>query len=399
MTTRLDPPTKCAMGNTDLTSIESIFIVVAFILTGFILAIFYYFFRYSLKDGVDRAELELPSEAPSPVGDPSQQPIASVPKTTAGSLEKTKAHLWGRIRGLFQSSVAESDIFEQIEEILLTSDMGPRTVQRLTEYLDETLSGEHRLRLDSIRNALSTEMERVLAAHERFPGQSLEETLRSLCTAQPTVLMVVGVNGAGKTTTIGKLAQSYSRMGKKALIVAADTFRAAAQTQLEVWAQRAGVEIFAPEGVTDPAAVAYSGLEKAKGSGVEVVIIDTAGRLHTQSHLMDELKKIKRVLAKLDATAPHETILVLDANSGQNALVQAQMFDEALDVTGVVLTKLDGTAKGGVALGLSYERELPLLFLGVGEKSDDLKPFDPQDFVAGIFGEEPLDTKVHDLVH
>lgn len=376
---------------TDLTSVESIFIVVAFILTGLVGTIFYYFFRYSLKDGVDPAdpvegETTNAVDAPQSLESVSISAAPSVPRV--GPLERTKAHVWGRIKNLFQTPVAESEIFAQIEEILLTSDLGPRTVQRLTEYLDETLKGEDRTRLESIRKALRQEMGRVLSAHQRFADQSIDQMVAAMCAAKPTVLMIVGVNGAGKTTTIGKLAQACSRLGKKTLIVAADTFRAAAQTQLEVWTSRAGVDIFAPEGVSDPAAVAYAGLEKAKAGGYDVVIIDTAGRLHTQIHLMDELKKVKRVLAKLDAAAPQETLLVLDANSGQNALVQAQMFGEALSVSGVILTKLDGTAKGGVAVGLSYERELPILMLGVGEKGDDLKPFDPDEFVDGIFGDE-----------
>jgi fused signal recognition particle receptor len=200
--------------------------------------------------------------------------------------------------------------------------------------------------------------------------------------------MIVGVNGAGKTTTIGKLAQQFAEQGYKTMVAAGDTFRAAAQSQLGVWAERAGVELFSPPGVTDPAAVAFEALTIAKKKNMDVVIIDTAGRLHTQTHLMEELKKIKRVMAKIDPKAPHKTLLVLDASTGQNALLQAKMFHEALQVDGVILTKMDGTAKGGVVVGLSYELKLPIFFIGVGETAHDLKPFNSVEFVNGILGLE-----------
>jgi fused signal recognition particle receptor len=206
------------------------------------------------------------------------------------------------------------------------------------------------------------------------------------------VLMVVGVNGAGKTTTIGKLSMKLASRGKRVLVAAGDTFRAAAGEQLKTWTDRAGaapsgtgaVEIFDPENVTEPSAVAYQALEIAKSKDFDIVIIDTAGRLHTQKNLMEELKKMKRVLGKIDPTAPHETLLVLDANSGQNALIQAKEFNGALGVDGVVLTKLDGSAKGGVAIGITNEVGLPVKLIGVGEKIGDLRPFDPLVFVDSI---------------
>jgi fused signal recognition particle receptor len=196
--------------------------------------------------------------------------------------------------------------------------------------------------------------------------------------------MIVGVNGAGKTTTIGKLARRIAQSGRKVLVAAGDTFRAAAGDQLKVWTERAQVEIFSPDNVTDPSAVAYQAIERGKTEGVDVVIIDTAGRLHTQKNLMEELKKMQRVMTKLIPDAPHETLLVLDANSGQNALIQAREFNQALGVTGVVLTKLDGTAKGGVAVGLACELGLPIKLIGVGEGIEDLRRFSPQEFVDSI---------------
>jgi fused signal recognition particle receptor len=202
---------------------------------------------------------------------------------------------------------------------------------------------------------------------------------------KPQVWMIVGVNGAGKTTTIGKLAYLAVERGAKVLVAAGDTFRAAAQAQLKVWTDRAQVEIFAPEGVSDPGAVAFDAVQMAKARGYDLVLIDTAGRLHTQANLMEELKKVKRVIQKLDPEAPHETLIVLDANSGQNALVQAQKFHETLKLSGAVFTKMDGTAKGGVVLGLASQLQIPTLFLGVGEGMNALTGFSPGDYAEALF--------------
>jgi fused signal recognition particle receptor len=196
--------------------------------------------------------------------------------------------------------------------------------------------------------------------------------------------MVVGVNGAGKTTSIGKIASQLAQGGKKVLVAAGDTFRAAAGSQLKVWTERAQVEIFAPEGVTDPSAVAFDAVQKGVAKGFDVIIVDTAGRLHTQQNLMEEIKKMKRVMQKVIPTSPHEVLLVLDSNQGQNALLQAKEFHRALGVTGVVLTKLDGSAKGGVAVGVAHELELPIKLIGVGEKMGDLRPFSAKSFVESI---------------
>ncbi len=195
----------------------------------------------------------------------------------------------------------------------------------------------------------------------------------------------MGVNGAGKTTSIGKIAARLAQDGKRVLVAAGDTFRAAAESQLKVWTERAQVEIFSPQGVNDPSAVAFDAVAKAKAQNYDVVLIDTAGRLHTQVNLMEELKKVQRVIKKVIPEAPHETLLVLDGNSGQNALIQAKQFHQALQVTGIVLTKMDGSSKGGVAVGIAYEIKVPIRFIGIGEKVQDLRPFSAKEFVDSIF--------------
>ncbi len=353
------------MDTHDLTSVESVFIVVAFIVTGFLLAIFYYVLRFYMHTDGTEVQTEQPPALPK-----------------IDPFEKTRAHLWGRLKTIFDQPLEKQQAFEQLEEVLLTSDLGPKTVMRLSQSLDQELSGQQKKDPAVIREALKIQMLQLLDQNKT--STSLEQTFLQLIKSKPTVILIVGVNGAGKTTTIGKLAQGFSKAQKTVMVVAGDTFRAAAQSQLQVWAERSNVEIFSPPNVTDPAAVAFQGVTKAIANQTDVVIIDTAGRLHTQSHLMDELKKVKRVIAKINSTFPDETVLVLDANSGQNAIKQAEMFDQALGVTKIILTKLDGTAKGGVVFGLSYERKIPILFLGVGEKGDDLKVFDATEFVDSI---------------
>jgi fused signal recognition particle receptor len=288
---------------------------------------------------------------------------------------------------------------EDLEEILYTSDLGPQTVQRLLQAVETRLKVNGGSGLEAVRLALKDEMLDIFDAN----GPSAPPVMSSVSTVpngydhgeqslhtlsiwgrKPSVLMVVGVNGAGKTTTIGKLASRLAQEGQKVLVAAGDTFRAAAGGQLKIWTERAQVEIFNPENVTDPSAVAFMATERAKAEAFDVVIIDTAGRLHTQKNLMEELKKMKRVIAKVIPDAPHEVLLVLDSNSGQNALIQAREFHQALNVTGVVLTKLDGTAKGGVAVGLACELQLPIRLIGVGEGINDLRSFSSREFVDSI---------------
>ncbi len=222
------------------------------------------------------------------------------------------------------------------------------------------------------------------SAQSGVVGLSTHFTSESQTKNKPEVWMIVGVNGAGKTTTIGKMAHKLASSGKTVLVAAGDTFRAAAGEQLRVWSERAKVEIFSPEGVDNPSAIAFDACKQAQAKGFDYLIIDTAGRLHTQKNLMDELKKVKRVVDKSQAGAPHQMLLVLDANAGQNALIQAQEFHAALGVSGVVLTKLDGTAKGGMAVAVAAELGLPIQLIGVGEKQDDLRPFNSQEFVDAI---------------
>jgi len=325
----------------------------------------------------------------------------TLPASLPTALGKTRASLFGRIQSLFGAkqtlSVSER---EELEEILYTADLGPKTVQDLLDHVFEKVKASGETGFEAVRRELHTKIGEILTAKavvQLADGDDGVERL-NLFTAKPAVLMVVGVNGAGKTTTIGKLAAKLAGRGKRVLVAAGDTFRAAAGEQLKTWTDRAAsqnssadsgdtiamVEIFDPPGVTEPSAVAYQALERARASGFDIVIIDTAGRLHTQKNLMEELKKMKRVLTKLDPTAPHETLLVLDANSGQNALIQAKEFHGALVVDGVVLTKLDGSAKGGVAVGITNEVGLPIKLIGVGEKIGDLRPFEASRFVDSI---------------
>jgi fused signal recognition particle receptor len=257
--------------------------------------------------------------------------------------------------------------WERLEEALIQADVGVPATAELVRRL------EARGELGDLGEALTEEVASLLGD----PG-----TLN--VTAQPSVILVVGVNGTGKTTTIGKLAATLAKHGHSVVVAAADTFRAAAEEQLEIWAQRAGADFVGSARGGDPAAVAYDAIEAAQSRGRDVVIVDTAGRLHTQANLMEELAKVRRVIAGKLEGAPHETLLVVDATTGQNGVQQARLFGETVGVTGVALTKLDGSAKGGVAIPIAYELGLPVKLMGVGEQLDDLRPFDPQDFARAL---------------
>ena len=309
---------------------------------------------------------------------------------------QTEQSFFGRIKKAF-SNADKKIVLDEIEEILYTSDLGPQTVEKLLTAVKEALSGKEISNINSVKLALQKEMNEILD-----PVQSPSENHFSLqeqitqAVSGPTVLMVVGVNGAGKTTSIGKITAQLAKDGKKVLVAAGDTFRAAAGSQLKAWTDRAQasshenkenlVEIFWPANTSDPSAVAFDSVQKAKAQNFDYVILDTAGRLHTQSNLMEELKKVKRVMAKVIPEAPHETWIVLDANSGQNALLQAKEFHAALSIIGVVLTKMDGTAKGGVALGLVDQLQIPIKLIGVGEKISDLRLFKYPEYVNSILG-------------
>ncbi|HYR68553.1 MAG TPA: signal recognition particle-docking protein FtsY [Candidatus Dormibacteraeota bacterium] len=304
-------------------------------------------------------------------------------KITQG-LQKTRDSLFGRVASVFQPGrkLEESD-YAALEAALLRADVGPATTDRILTGVKQRLSDTAYTGApaDAMRDAIQV----ILGNGGRAvaPGTRGKETVPS-ATARPHVTLVVGVNGTGKTTTIAKLANRYKQGGESVLLVACDTFRAAAADQLEIWAERAGVEMVKQKPGADPAAVAFDGMARAKSRNVERVIVDTAGRLHVKSNLMAELEKIRRVIGKALPGAPHETLLVLDATVGQNGLAQAREFDRALKLSGVALTKLDGTAKGGIVLAVADSLQMPIRWIGVGEGLDDLIPFDPAEFAAGL---------------
>jgi fused signal recognition particle receptor len=269
----------------------------------------------------------------------------------------------------------DAQALEQLEELLITADVGVQTATELIE------------RIFAARTADAADLQRVLRA-EILSILTRQAPAEAAAAARPHVIMVVGVNGVGKTTTIGKLAARYSAAGRSVLIAAADTFRAAAADQLAIWAERAGAGLVRHKDGTDPAAVAFDAVESALARHVDIVIVDTAGRLHTKVNLMEEIKKVKRAIAKRLPDAPHEVLLVLDATTGQNAVSQARMFNETLGVTGMALAKLDGTAKGGIVIAICREFDIPLRYIGIGEAIEDLQDFDPEQFVDALFAAE-----------
>ena len=319
---------------------------------------------------------EKQQETATAVSEPTK-PDRSEYKSLEEALSKTRAGFWGKVKGVFSGKQSiSSDEIDDLEEALYTSDLGPKTVDHLISKVSTDM-GTPGFNIEMLHSSLKTELNSIF---DETKGSQLEID----SSKTPTVWMVVGVNGAGKTTSIGKLASQQVAKGKRVLIAAGDTFRAAADEQLRVWATRAEVEIFSPDGVKDPSAVAFDAVQKGVAQNFDLIIIDTAGRLHTQKNLMEELKKMKRVIGKALPDAPHETLLVLDANSGQNALMQTEQFHGALEVTGVILTKMDGSAKGGVAVGIACEHKLPIKMIGVGEKIEDLRPFNFNEFVNSI---------------
>ncbi len=293
-------------------------------------------------------------------------------------LTKTRESWVQKLEGIFQSRRWDEEALAEMEEVLLSADVGIKATQRLMEALRRQSPKGGEGGNKDLSLCLQQEIIRMLKEPER-------EAAPAPLSDSPWVVIFLGVNGVGKTTTIGKVANKYRQVGEKVLLVAADTFRAAAIEQLEIWGQRVGAEIVKHKAGADPSAVVYDGLHAAKKRQADVVLIDTAGRLHTKTHLVEELRKIRRVTAKEQAGAPHETLLVLDATTGQNAFQQARVFKEALDITGIVLTKLDGTAKGGVIIGIQEELGVPVKYIGVGEDIDDLQPFDPAAFVRALF--------------
>lgn len=295
------------------------------------------------------------------------------------SLEKTRSTLFGRVRDLVTRKVSlDAETLDEIESILIASDMGVTAAGEITERLRSTLRGERfsAAEMEAVERGIRAALLDILGG----PGTSAADRL----TGHPHVVMVVGVNGTGKTTSVGKLAWMYRQMDKSVLLGAADTYRAAAVEQIAIWAERSGVPIVRQQHGADPAAVAYDALQAARARGTDLLIVDTAGRLHTKSNLMEELKKIRRALQKLDASAPHETLLVLDANTGQNGLAQAREFLAAVQVTGLFLAKLDGTAKGGIVVAIKRSLGIPVQFVGTGEALEDVEEFDPQSFADAL---------------
>jgi fused signal recognition particle receptor len=292
-------------------------------------------------------------------------------------LFKTHQSLVNKIDQLVAGKKKIDDhLLEELEEILITSDIGVKTTHKLLHDVNIKVQRKELEDADLLKKNLQEQMLQIL---------SQQESSLNLSAARPFVIMVIGVNGTGKTTTIGKMAQKFKGGGKSVLLVAADTFRAAAIEQLEIWGQRVGSEIIKQKSGADPSAVVFDGLKAAKSRGTDIVLVDTAGRLHTKVNLMEELKKIKRIMEREIPGAPHEVLLVLDATTGQNSISQAKMFNQTVGVTGIVLTKLDGTAKGGILISISDELKIPLRYIGIGEKVDDLREFNARDFVEALF--------------
>mgnify|MGYP004701586335 CR=1 FL=1 len=315
-----------------------------------------------------------PVELPKPAA-----PTPSLFERMRSGLSKTSSSLVGRIDSLLRGRQVDEELLEELEEILITADLGMKTTQELMQALNKRRARGEAQTPEALRTVLMEEI--LLRLTLDVPALDLHQ-------AKPMVLMVVGVNGVGKTTTIGKLANQFSNQGLKVLLGAGDTFRAAAADQLAVWGERAGVEVVRHAEGADPAAVAYDAAKAAVARKVDVLILDTAGRLHTKVNLMEEMKKIRRVLAREIPDAPHETLLVLDATTGQNALVQARMFKETVEISGLVLTKLDGTARGGIVVAIAGELGVPVRYVGIGEGLEDLRPFEPELFVRALFGRE-----------
>ncbi len=303
-------------------------------------------------------------------------------------LSKTRNSLVDNLKALLGGGRKIDDaLIDEIEEILILSDIGVATTERIIETLRRRVKREGYENAEDLYFLLKQEILNLLVESPSAKNDAIYEIPEE---NTPWVIIVVGVNGVGKTTTIGKLAYNYKSVGKNVVIGAADTFRAAANEQLEIWAERAGVEIIQQQQGADPAAVAYDTLKSAISKKKDVVIIDTAGRLHNKGHLMAELEKITRVVKKLKPDAPNDVYLILDATTGQNAIQQAKEFSKVANITGIVLTKLDGTAKGGVVIPIANELNIPVRYIGVGEKIDDLQPFDPKEFVDALF--EDRDT-------
>lgn len=291
-------------------------------------------------------------------------------------LEKTKNSFSEKINDVFAAFVkVDEELFDELEEVLITADVGVETTENVLDMLRDRITHKNITEPDAVKNELIEILTEILTSSENHIDLS----------SKPTIFIIVGVNGVGKTTSIGKLANYYKSQGKDVLLAAGDTFRAAASEQLSIWADRAGVEIIKHNEGADPGAVIYDAIAAAKKRNKDIILCDTAGRLHNKKNLMEELKKIMKIIDRELPGCNKEVLLVLDATTGQNALQQAKLFDQSAGLTGLILTKLDGTAKGGAVIGLSNEQQLPVKFIGVGEQMDDLQPFNPSEFASVLF--------------
>ena len=316
---------------------------------------------------------------------PSEEQVRQQRQELDAGLEKTKTGLFSKLaRAVAGRSTVDAAVLDDLEEVLISSDVGVETTVKIIRRIEERAARDKYMNASELQSILREE---VAALMEEAHGSSGHFGLDAT-EGTPYVVMVVGVNGAGKTTTIGKLAAQLTKAGRKVWIGAADTFRAAAIDQLQVWADRAGATMIRQEMGSDPASVAFDTLSSAKANGADVVLIDTAGRLHNKVNLMNELTKIRNVMAKVIPGAPHEVMLVLDGSTGQNAFEQARQFTQATQVTSLTITKLDGTAKGGVVIGISDQFRIPVRYIGIGEGIDQLKMFDRKEFVNALFGSE-----------
>ena len=300
-------------------------------------------------------------------------------------LQKTRTRFVDGVSNIFLGKKSvDADLLERLESHLILADVGIQTTKKVMQRLTQKLDRQALKDPEALWKALQADLQAILTPCDKplVIGK-----------ARPFILLIVGVNGVGKTTTIGKLAKHLKNQGHSILLAAGDTFRAAAVEQLEIWGERNQIPVVSQKGTADSAAVIFDAIQAAKARNIDVVIADTAGRLHTKDNLMEEMKKIKRVIGKFDETAPHETLLVLDAGIGQNAVVQAKEFHQALNVTGIALTKLDGTAKGGVIFSIADQLEIPIRFIGLGEQIDDLKPFEANAFVDALFS--PIQPFIH----
>ncbi|HDM8134979.1 TPA: signal recognition particle-docking protein FtsY [Vibrio harveyi] len=326
------------------------------------------------------AEAEEPQVPVAPRVQEQEKPTESFFARLKRSLSRTKANIGAGFFGLFSGKKIDDDLFEELEEQLLIADVGMETTTKIINNLTEKASRGDLKDGEALYGLLKEEMAEILA--------KVEQPLEIDSSKTPYVILMVGVNGVGKTTTIGKLAKQFQNQGKKVMLAAGDTFRAAAVEQLQVWGERNNVPVIAQHTGADSASVIYDAIEAAKARGVDVVIADTAGRLQNKTNLMEELRKIVRVMKKIDDSAPHEIMLTLDAGTGQNAISQAKLFSDVAPLTGITLTKLDGTAKGGVIFAIADQFEIPIRYIGVGEGIEDLRPFETQEFIDALFSRE-----------